>query len=324
MNIYNTQRWLLIFVLFTGLFLKSNLLRGQFSSLKHTGKVYKFKVPKEHPLRGLVFNYAKKLDRHHVAIIGRNGVFGLVDEDANIIFPLLFSNIEVDPSSDMLLIYTKDSMAVYNPMLRKVVFGWHTYIEPFSRGWLRMSEANEDTIKYKGVYSVMGYCNTKGERLNEYIFYSGEIMTDEGAKVSFVDGDGYGILYPNGKLDSFDFVAHDKLKGKPKSKERDSIFSLLDVQTIAEPAYNLDDFISRNIEYPSEERDKGVSGEIKVRFMVNANGNISDISIAKTVSRNLSAECIRILGLMPPWTPAMQDGKPVRISFTKKIVFALE
>lgn len=82
-------------------------------------------------------------------------------------------------------------------------------------------------------------------------------------------------------------------------------------------------FLARNMRYPKKAFIKGEEGRVIVQFVVNRNGNLSDISIVQSVSPSLDAEARRVIKSMPKWKPGTQNGKPVRVRFTLPLVFKL-
>ncbi|MBR3115320.1 MAG: energy transducer TonB [Bacteroidaceae bacterium] len=57
------------------------------------------------------------------------------------------------------------------------------------------------------------------------------------------------------------------------------------------------------------------------RFVVNEDGTIGDIEILKSVDLYCDAEIIRIIKLLPNFTPGQQDGKPVKVWYTLPVTF---
>ena len=83
------------------------------------------------------------------------------------------------------------------------------------------------------------------------------------------------------------------------------------------------DFLWENIRYPVEAMNDGIQGRVLTTFVVEKDGGISDIQIARGVHPSLDAEAIRVIGMMPNFKPALQTGKVVRVRFTLPVVFRL-
>ncbi|MCB0400925.1 MAG: energy transducer TonB [Flavobacteriales bacterium] len=82
-------------------------------------------------------------------------------------------------------------------------------------------------------------------------------------------------------------------------------------------------FIVKHIEYPQIAIENGVSGRVFVQFVVSKDGSISDVQVVRGISPELDAEAVRVIKLMPKWTPGTQGGNPVNIRFTLPINFRL-
>ena len=79
-----------------------------------------------------------------------------------------------------------------------------------------------------------------------------------------------------------------------------------------------------NLDYPKEATEAGISGLVTVKFIINTDGTISDISVIRGVHELLNNEVVRIISKSPAnWTPGYVDGKPVRITYAMPILFQL-
>ena len=83
-------------------------------------------------------------------------------------------------------------------------------------------------------------------------------------------------------------------------------------------------YLSKNIIYPSIAQEMGIQGKVYVQFVVNKNGEIVDITIAKGVDRSLNEEALRVVQNMPNWKPGKQRGKAVNVSYNIPINFKLK
>jgi len=83
-------------------------------------------------------------------------------------------------------------------------------------------------------------------------------------------------------------------------------------------------FLNKNIQYPQMERDNGIDGKVLTSFVINEDGSISNIKVVKPVSPGLDAEAVRVIKLLPKFSPGMEHGKPVKTYFTLPTVFKLQ
>ena len=83
------------------------------------------------------------------------------------------------------------------------------------------------------------------------------------------------------------------------------------------------DFISSNIKYPELAKENGVMGKVYVKFIVKADGNISDIVLLKGIGSGCDEEVLRVINLMPQWKPGKQNGVAVNVVYTLPVSFYL-
>ncbi len=83
-------------------------------------------------------------------------------------------------------------------------------------------------------------------------------------------------------------------------------------------------FLVKKIEYPITAIENSISGRVFVQFIVNTNGEISDVSILRGVHPSLDAEAVRVIKLMPKWKPATKDGVPAKVKMNLPIIFNLQ
>ena len=83
-------------------------------------------------------------------------------------------------------------------------------------------------------------------------------------------------------------------------------------------------FLAQNMVYPVTAQENGVQGRVTVSFVVETDGSITDVEVARSVDPFLDREAMRIVKAMPKWTPGKKDGKPVRVKYTVPVVFRLQ
>ena len=83
-------------------------------------------------------------------------------------------------------------------------------------------------------------------------------------------------------------------------------------------------FLANNVNYPVVAAKQGVEGRVIVRFVVSPSGKPTDICVIQSVSPELDAEAIRVVSIMPVWTPAMNDGVPVSCLMSLPVDFKIQ
>ena len=83
-------------------------------------------------------------------------------------------------------------------------------------------------------------------------------------------------------------------------------------------------YLASNIKYPVVAQENGVQGRVIVSFVVERDGSISDVRVARSVDPSLDREAQRVVKSMPRWKPGKQNGSAVRVKYTVPVVFRLQ
>ncbi len=84
------------------------------------------------------------------------------------------------------------------------------------------------------------------------------------------------------------------------------------------------EFVYSNVRYPARARRFGVEGMAVVGFVVERDGQVTNIRPIRSLNEDIREEILRIVGLLPRWEPGTADGEPVRVQFNLPIKFQLE
>lgn len=83
-------------------------------------------------------------------------------------------------------------------------------------------------------------------------------------------------------------------------------------------------FLSEHIHYPETARQAGITGKVLIKFVIDSDGSVTDITVLRGIGGGCDSEAVRVVKAMPRWNPGRQEGKPVRVYFTLPITFRLE
>ena len=83
------------------------------------------------------------------------------------------------------------------------------------------------------------------------------------------------------------------------------------------------EFLGNNLVYPQEAIDAGVEGRVFVEFYIEKDGTVCDAKVLRGIGYGCDEEALRVIGLMPKWSPGKQRGKAVRVRYTLPINFKL-
>lgn len=96
------------------------------------------------------------------------------------------------------------------------------------------------------------------------------------------------------------------------------------VEQMPEPSVDITSFLQKNLRYPDMARENNVQGRVTLRFVVNENGEVSDVNVVRGIGSGCDEEAKRVLLKMPKWKPGKQNGRAVKVYFTLPISFRLE
>lgn len=82
-------------------------------------------------------------------------------------------------------------------------------------------------------------------------------------------------------------------------------------------------FITKNLKYPEKAIKDSITGRVFVSFIVEKDGNLSNIKVMRDIGGGCGEEAIRVMKLMPKWTPAKVGNKLVRQQYYMPIEFRL-
>jgi len=82
-------------------------------------------------------------------------------------------------------------------------------------------------------------------------------------------------------------------------------------------------YLGTHINYPTVARENDQQGVVVLSFVVEKDGKITGVKVRKSVSKEIDEEAVRVIENSPRWVPGMQFGRPVRVSYSVPVNFAL-
>ncbi len=110
-----------------------------------------------------------------------------------------------------------------------------------------------------------------------------------------------------------------------KVVEKEKVYDIVDVMPIF-PGGNdeLMKFVAKNVKYPVDAQEHGKQGKVFIQFVVSKTGDVKDIEVLRTAGfESIDKEAIRVVKLMPKWTPGMHKGKIVNVEYTMPVNFVI-
>lgn len=84
------------------------------------------------------------------------------------------------------------------------------------------------------------------------------------------------------------------------------------------------EFLSTNVKYPEDAIKQNIGGRVMVMFVIEPDGSVTNVRVAKKVFPSLDAEAVRVVKTMPKWKPGKEKGRAVRVNFTIPVIFSIK
>ncbi len=124
------------------------------------------------------------------------------------------------------------------------------------------------------------------------------------------------------------------------SADNDSVFTLVETMPVFSKGGDkgIREYIAKNVKYPKKAIKNGIRGKVYVSFVINKEGKVTNVKNARTTAEmpnkkgkmvsceapSLTKEALRVISSMPDFSPGVQRGKTVNVSYTVPINFNLD
>lgn len=82
-------------------------------------------------------------------------------------------------------------------------------------------------------------------------------------------------------------------------------------------------FVASKMVYPAAAKEKHLQGTAYVQFIVEKDGQVSNVQVIRGTHELLNEEAVRVVRSMPKWEPAWQNSKLVRVQYILPVRFTL-
>ena len=117
--------------------------------------------------------------------------------------------------------------------------------------------------------------------------------------------------------------------GVPLGLEADTsnkIYEYKQLEEVARPYFadggNMGQYIVNNMQFPAEAKEREIQGTVRLSFVVETDGSVSNIVVVNSVGGGCDNEAVRLLE-ETVWLPAEKNGKYVRSSNMQDITFSI-
>lgn len=105
-----------------------------------------------------------------------------------------------------------------------------------------------------------------------------------------------------------------------------AVYEYKQLEEVAKPYFadgkNIGQYIATNLKFPPAAKEREIQGTVRLSFVVEKDGSVSNIVIINSVGGGCDNEAIRLMQ-ETVWTPAERHGKYVRSSNMQDITFSI-
>ena len=83
-------------------------------------------------------------------------------------------------------------------------------------------------------------------------------------------------------------------------------------------------YLASHINYPIMAAENNIQGRVVVQFVIDKTGRVGEVTLVRSVDKDLDNEAIRVCKSLPKFTPGRQNGQPVSVWYTLPVTFKLQ
>ncbi|MGL1885831.1 MAG: M56 family metallopeptidase [Reichenbachiella sp.] len=119
-------------------------------------------------------------------------------------------------------------------------------------------------------------------------------------------------------------AAGDDFEKLVEYRKTEDVFDI--VETQPEPKGGMEEFykyIGQNMKYPKEAKIAGIEGRVFVQFIIDEEGELTNVQVVKGIGHGCDQEAIRVMEQASNWTPGQQKGEAVKVRMILPITYQL-
>ena len=70
--------------------------------------------------------------------------------------------------------------------------------------------------------------------------------------------------------------------------------------------------------------ESNIQGRVVVQFVVDKTGKVGEVTVIRSVDKELDREAVRVCKSLPKFVPGRQNGQPVSVWYTLPVTFKLQ
>lgn len=83
-------------------------------------------------------------------------------------------------------------------------------------------------------------------------------------------------------------------------------------------------WVNSNAKYPYRPKELGIDGVVNVSFVIDENGDVTDVKVENRLNADLEKEAIRVVKSLPKFVPGSQQGRKVKVPYRIPVKFIIK
>lgn len=250
-----------------------------------------------------------------VAVVKKNGLYGFIDIKGEIIIDFQFDEAR-SFNGEYAWVRKNGYEALVDKKGNFFLNNWFVKIENFSDGFAKVVLKNDSVAPDLNDAYIIAYVDKEGKQLAQKWFSGGSSFKDGKANVS-ISGEYY-EMDTEGKI----------ISRNPQNCDNAAPVLLMydyDFPAIYQKGKRvMQNEINEALVYPEIAKRNGIQGVVQVRFSVNHEGKVGDVSIYESVHPVLDIAAVEAIKKLQNWKPAIKNETNVCSWKVIPVVFQLQ
>jgi len=109
---------------------------------------------------------------------------------------------------------------------------------------------------------------------------------------------------------------------EPEEEIADEVFTVVEeMPSFPGGTEEFYEFVANNLKYPRKALKANVEGKVIVQFVVEEDGDVSQVEVLKGIGYDCDEEAVRVLQSSPDWIPGKHQGRNVKVSVMLPLIF---
>jgi len=249
------------------------------------------------------------------AVMNSDFQWGFINAKGEVVIPCQYPEVS-DFDEGTTFAHIRDYYIVIDKKGKQLNKLNYIFIDKFKNGIAIAMSVNKDTVKYGKYEYVYSLIQKSGNPISDDMYTAISRINDSIYQALIYNSE-YRV-YPDG---------HKELIGEigycSRISQQNDSNAVEDSPSFEGGDKGRIDYLINNIHYPEIAKEKACQGVVYITFVIDDEGEIRYINIARGVCPSLDVAAIKLIQKMPKWKPGTKNGKPQKTVLNMPVRFVL-